>query len=171
MLSAEPRNIRLQKADFSVLRLQQSVFDMKLIIFGLDDSVLRLEQSVFDMKLIIFGLDDGVLRLDDFLQLGLRIDMNFQLRRLLRFTRSRPLQLFPQQPRLLHALNRLRLHIQPKHLHLIPRSISRLAHATALHRAPRTRLLLQPDLRLASPNTVLNLHHWSQAFGHGCCGV
>jgi hypothetical protein len=135
--------------------------------------VLRLEQSALCQEQSVFGLDDGVLCLNDFLQLGLRIDMNLQLRRQLHFTRSRPLQLLPQSPRLLHALNRLRLrlHIQLKHLHLIPRSISRLAHATALLRATRTRLLLQSDLRLSSVLNLLNLHHWPQAFGHGGCGV
>jgi hypothetical protein len=98
-----------------------------------------------------------------------------QLRRQLRYTRFRLQQLLPQQPRLLHALNRLRLqlHIQPKHLHLIgsqwPRSISRLAHATALHRAPRTRLLLQPLRPLALLLPVFKFYHRPHAFGH-CCG-
>ena len=44
----------------------------------------------------------------------------------------------------------MRLHIQPVHPRLIPR-ISRLAHATALHRAPRILLLLQSGLRWLPP--------------------
>jgi hypothetical protein len=138
----------LQKARFGVFRLTLKQ-KADLSVFGLDDGVFGQEQGVFG--------PDG-------------IDMNLQHRRQFRFTRSRPLQLLPQHPRTLHAFNRLRLrlHVQPKQLRLIQRSISRLAHATALHRAHRTRLLLQPDLRLALPNTTLNIHHWSQGFGHGC---
>jgi hypothetical protein len=134
--SVEPRDICVKKTNCGLLRLQQRVFALELIVFG-------LQEFVFDLA----------------------------FRRQLRYTRFRLLQLLPQHPRLLHALNRLRLqlHIQPKHLHLIPRSISSLAHATALHRAPRTRLLLQPLRPLALHLPVLQFYHRPHAFGH-CCG-
>ena len=55
-------------------------------------------------------------------------------------------------------------------------SIPGLVEATALPKqilplALRIRLFLPPLLRVGAPRPVLNLHRWSQAFRHGCCGV
>jgi peptidyl-prolyl cis-trans isomerase B (cyclophilin B) len=79
-----------------------------------------------------------------------RFNIYPQLRRQFRFTRFRPLQLLPQHPRLLHALNRLRLrlHIQLKqpHLVLIPRSFASLAQKGYFDNTVCHRLTTAPDL-------------------------